>query len=166
MRIERYKIACVAVCALTLLVTGIELQAQDGQWRGPNRDGKYPDTGLLKSWPENGPELLLRKEGLANGYSSPLVVDEKIYISGKRDSLDVLTKLDMEGNILWETAYGSALDRSFPETRCTPTIEDGLIYITGGLGTVVCMDAETGEFIWKVNTHEEYKGEFHRWGIN
>ncbi len=164
MRIVRYKIACAAVCALALLVTGIELQAQDGQWRGPNRDGKYPDTGLLQSWPENGPELLLKKKGLAKGYSSPLIVEGMIYISGKRDKLDVLTKLDMDGNILWETAYGSAWDQSFPETRNTPTIEDGRIYIMGGLGTVVCMDTETGEFIWKVNTHEEHKGEYHRWG--
>ncbi|MCK5694380.1 MAG: PQQ-binding-like beta-propeller repeat protein, partial [Bacteroidales bacterium] len=107
----------------------------------------------------------MKKEGLGNGYSSPLVVEEMIYISGKRGELDVLTKLDMDGNILWETSYGSAWDRSFPETRSTPTIEDGRIYIMGGLGTVVCMDTETGEFIWKVNTHEDYKGEYHRWGM-
>ncbi|GAG62766.1 unnamed protein product, partial [marine sediment metagenome] len=42
----------VAVLVM-LLLTGLELEAQDGQWRGPNRDGKYPDTGLLKSWPED-----------------------------------------------------------------------------------------------------------------
>ena len=28
------------------------------QWRGPDRDGIYPETGLLKIWPEDGPELL------------------------------------------------------------------------------------------------------------
>ena len=45
----------IAIAALMVLVlTGLELQAQDGQWRGPGRDGKYPDTGLLKSWPEAG----------------------------------------------------------------------------------------------------------------
>lgn len=148
-----------------LQAIGGVLMAQDGQWRGPGRDGKYPDSGLLESWPENGPTLLLKKDGLANGYSSPMVVDEMIYISGKRDSLDVLTKLDMDGNILWETVYGSAWNQSFPETRSTPTIEDGRIYIMGGLGTVVCMDAETGAFIWKKNTHEEFEGEYHRWGM-
>ncbi len=46
----------IAIAALVMLVlTGLELKAQDGQWRGPNRDGKYPDTGLEKSWPEDGP---------------------------------------------------------------------------------------------------------------
>ena len=27
------------------------------------------------------------------------------------------------------------------------------------------MDTETGDIIWSVNTHEDYKGEFHRWGM-
>ncbi len=155
----------LSLLILILLAMGTELKAQDGQWRGPERDGKYPDTGLLKSWPEAGPTLLLKKEGLGNGYSSPMVVEEMIYISGRRDSLDVLTKLDMEGNILWETAYGHAWDRSFPETRSTATIEDGRIYIMGGLGQVVCMDCARGEIIWNVDTHKEFKGEYHRWGM-
>jgi outer membrane protein assembly factor BamB len=161
----RYKGRWIGMWIMALLLTGTGLQAQDGQWRGPQRDGKYSDTGLLKSWPEAGPKLLVKKEGLGNGYSSPMVVDEMIYISGRRDSLDVLTKLDMEGNILWETVYGHAWDKSYPETRSTPTIEEGRIYIMGGLGTVVCMDVGSGEIIWKVNTHKEFEGEFHRWGM-
>ena len=35
----------------------------------------------------------------------------------------------------------------------------------GGLGTVVCMDTETGEILWGENTHEAFEGEFHRWGM-
>ena len=142
-----------------------EVCGQDAQWRGPNRDGKYRDTGLLKQWPEEGPDLLLKKEGLGNGYSTPVVYEGDIYISGRRDSVDVLTRLDINGQIKWETIYGKAWDKSFPETRSTPTIEDGRAYIMGGLGTIVCLDTETGGIIWSVNTHEDYKGEFHRWGM-
>jgi outer membrane protein assembly factor BamB len=165
MRAKRKETKITAGWILLFLWTTCVTEAQDGQWRGANRDGKYPDTGLLQSWPENGPELLLKKEGLGNGYSSPMVVDGMIYISGIREDKDVLTKLDMQGNILWETVYGSAWDQSFPETRSTPTIEDGRIYIMGGLGTVVCMDAASGEIIWQKNTHKEFEGEFHRWGM-
>ncbi len=152
---------------VSLIVVSVqaEIQAQDTQWRGPNRDGKYTGKGLLKSWPEEGPELILKKDGLANGYSSPIFYEGKIYISGKRQEEDVLTKLDLEGNILWETVYGKAWNGSFPETRSTPTIEEDRIYIMGGLGTVVCMDTEKGEILWQVNTHEEHGGEFHRWGM-
>lgn len=149
-----------------LLLAGIpETQAQSAQWRGPERNGIYPDKGLLKQWPEEGPDLLFRKDSLGNGYSSPVYYEGNIYISGRRDSLDVLTKLSMDGTALWETAYGSAWMNSFPETRSTPTIEDGRIYIMGGLGNVVCMDTDEGKILWEHNTHQEFKGEFHRWGM-
>ena len=147
------------------IVTSVQAQVQDAQWRGADRDGKYKDTGLLKQWPDAGPDLLLKKEGLGNGFSTPIVYKGDIYISGRRDSEDVLTRLDINGEIKWETIYGKAWDKSFPETRSTPTIEDGRAYIMGGLGTIVCLDTENGEIIWSVNTHEDYKGEFHRWGM-
>ncbi len=149
---------------IPLLCAG-DLLAQDSQWRGLNRDGKYLDTGLLKSWPEGGPELILQKEDLGNGYSTPIFYEGAVYISGRRDTLDVLTRLDLEGNIAWETVFGRAWNQSFSETRSTPTIEDGRIYIMGGLGTVVCMDCESGEILWEENTHEEFEAEFHRWGM-
>jgi outer membrane protein assembly factor BamB len=153
------------ITVILVIVFTQTIQAQDTQWRGANRDGKYPDSGLLKSWPESGPELILKQDSLGNGYSSPIVYEGKIYISGRRQEVDVLTKLDLQGKILWETAYGRAWDQSFPESRSTPTIEDGRIYIMGGLGNIVCMDTEKGEIIWQVNTHEEHGGEFHRWGM-
>ena len=141
------------------------LFAQDSQWRGMNRDGRYMDTGLLKSWPEGGPELILKKEGLGNGYSTPIFYEGAVYISGRRDTVDVITRLDLEGNIAWETVYGMAWNQSFQETRSTPTIEKGRIYIMGGLGRVVCLDTESGKILWAENTHEQYRGEFHRWGM-
>jgi len=150
---------------LAILMFAVQVQAQDSQWRGAERDGKYSDTGLLKLWPDGGPELLLKKEGLGKGYSSPVVYEGNIYISGKRDTLDVLTRLDMKGKISWETVYGFAWTQSFPESRSTPTIENGRIYIMGGRGTVVCMDAGSGEIIWQKDTHKEFEGEYHRWGM-
>lgn len=149
---------------IPLLCAG-DLFAQDSQWRGAMRDGKYLDRDLLKSWPEAGPELILQKEGLGNGYSTPILYEGDIYISGRRDTMDVITRLDMEGDIVWETVYGRAWNQSFPETRSTPTIMDGHIYIMGGLGKVVCMDCESGEILWEENTHKEFEGEFHRWGM-
>lgn len=140
------------------------LNAQDVQWRGPDRDGKYPDTGLLKEWPEGGPRLILKKEGLGSGFGTPVLYQGMIYITGKRDGFDALTKLDLDGKIQWETIYGRIWEQSYPDTRSTPTIEDDRVYLMGGMGTVSCLDAVTGKILWQVNTHEKYEGEFHRWG--
>ena len=53
--------------ALIIIVDGRISNAQSAQWRGPDRNGKFPDTNLLKKWPEYGPEKLFVVEGLGNG---------------------------------------------------------------------------------------------------
>ncbi len=141
------------------------LKAQDAQWRGPERNGHYPDKGLMQEWPEEGPELIAKIEGLNNGYSSPVFYNDVIYIAGRKDSATILTALKMDGTIRWKTQYGTAWMQSFQETRNTPTIENDRIYISAGMGEVSCIDAKTGDLIWSVNTHEKFKGEFHRWGF-
>jgi len=164
---ESYKAGvwhCLGLILLLVLI-GTWSRAQDAQWRGPERNGRYPGTGLLKEWPEGGPELILKKEGLGMGYSTPVMVDGMIYIGGARDSLEMLTKLDTEGNIIWQAIYGHIWKNTYPESRNTPTIENGRIYIMGGMGTVACIDAGSGAILWSVNTHERYEGEFHRWGM-
>ncbi len=154
------------LAAVMMVIIGLSgTMAQDTQWRGAGRDGKYACQGLLKSWPEGGPELILKKEGLGNGHSTPILYKGDVYISGIRDRVDVVTKLDLQRNILWETVYGMAWNQSFPESRSTPTVEDDRLYIMGGLGTVVCMETGSGTIIWSVNTHETYQGEFHHWGM-
>jgi len=148
-----------------LIMVSTALNAQDAQWRGPGRDGKYPAEGLLKQWPESGPELVLRKDGLGGGYSTPILYEGNYYVTGRRDTLEVITAFDEEGNILWETVYGHPWMESFQETRNTPAIEDGKIYITGAMGMVNCIDAKTGEIVWSRNTHDEFDAGFHRWGM-
>ena len=150
---------------LMILVSG-NLFSQDAvEWRGPNRSGIYPDLNLLKSWPEAGPQLMLEINDIGNGYSSPLVYKNVIYVSGRKDTLDFISAYEMNGDKKWETAYGKAWNRTYPETRCTPTIENNRIYLVSGLGDVVCVDEIDGKIIWTVDANTEYKGEPHRWGI-
>ena len=53
-----------------LVSTPLVLQADDWpHWRGPNHDGHSAETGLLKSWPDEGPALKWMTKGLGGGYS-------------------------------------------------------------------------------------------------
>jgi outer membrane protein assembly factor BamB len=159
---KRICIILVFFFATDYLVSG-QITAQ---WRGPERDGRYPGTGLLKSWPESGPSLLLTLTGVGKGYSQPVVYKDKIYVTGmKNDKHDVLSVFDIKGNLLWEREYGLAWDRSYPETRSTPTIENDRVYLVGGQGMVSCLDANSGEIIWQKDAHTRYSGQSHRWGI-
>lgn len=140
------------------------MQAQISQWRGTNRDGLYNEEGLLKQWPEGGPELVLKIDNLGKGWSSAGVYNNLIYVSGMKDTSDVLTAIDMSGNIVWQTPYGRSWTKSFPDTRSTPTIENNKAYITSGNGVVVCIDATSGKIIWQRNAFAENDGEFGNWG--
>lgn len=148
------------------LCLSLFVNAQIYQFRGPNRDGKFPETSLLKEWPEAGPELLLEFEGIGKGYSSVISNGKYIYASGMIDTLDYLTCIDFEGNQKWQVAYGESWKKSFPDTRSTPTIENDRIYIISGIGELVCLNAETGEINWKVNVDRDYQSEWHIWGVS
>jgi outer membrane protein assembly factor BamB len=151
----------VLLCVVFVSVTN----AQIYQFRGPNRDGKFPENNLLKEWPEGGPELLLEFEGIGEGYSSVVSNGKYIYASGKIGDMDYLTCIDFEGNEKWQVAYGKSWDQSYPNTRSTPTIEGDRIYIISGVGELVCLNTETGDINWKINVDKEYQTDWHEWGV-
>ena len=135
------------------------------EFRGIDRSGYFAETGLLKKWPEPGPELYLKIDGVGKGYSSPIVVDEKIYVTGiKQDTIDILSAYNMNGDLLWDVPYGRSWIRSYIDSRSTPTFQDGKIYVSSGTGQLSCVDAEVGSIIWSVDAVNIYEGEIHRHG--
>lgn len=139
--------------------------SQETQWRGPDRSGIFPETGLLQEWPENGPEMILKVGDLGKGYSTPVLDNEVIYLTGKEDEDDYLYAIDMTGNIKYRVKYGRSWENSYPDTRSTPTIQNDRLYVISGMGELVCINKNTGEIIWSVDAHKKYAGEFHKWGV-
>ena len=135
------------------------------EFRGIARSGHYPDTELLKRWPQTGPELVKKIEGVGKGYSQPIVVGETIFITGiKADTIDILSAFNMEGELLWEVPYGRSWTRSYIDSRSTPTYQNGKLYVSSGTGQLNCVDAKTGKIIWKVDVIDKYNGAIHRHG--
>jgi len=151
---------------IVLLICPASLFAQEiAQWRGPDRDGIYPDKNLLKSWPANGPELILSVNNIGKGYSSPVVSNGTIYVTGMFDTIDYLTAMDMKGNFKWHVPYGRSWLYSEPDTRSTPTVQGDRVYVVSGTGRLVCFDANTGNEVWAVDVDKDYNAEWHRWGV-
>jgi outer membrane protein assembly factor BamB len=135
------------------------------EFRGVGRTGHYNETGLLKEWPEEGPELVLKIENIGKGYSQPVVADGKIFVTGiKNDGTDALSAYDLNGQLLWETDYGQSWIRTYSDSRCTPTYESGKLYVASGTGQLSCVNAQSGEIIWQVNAVEKFEGEVPRHG--
>jgi outer membrane protein assembly factor BamB len=141
-------------------------QAQQVQFRGPQRDGKFPATGLLKSWPETGPELLLKVDGIGKGFSSVVTNEKYIFATGMIDTLDYLTCIIPDGKIKWQIPYGRSWTKSFPDTRSTPTIDGNRIYVISGTGELVCVNEENGAILWKVNVDKDFSADWHIWGVS
>lgn len=152
--------------AISFFLLMVMVYAQPVQWRGAQRDGKFTETGLLKKWPDVGPELLLKVEGIGKGYSSVVATDQYIFVTGMIDTLDYLSCLTPDGQIKWQVPYGRAWTKSFPETRSTPTIEEDRIYIISGTGELVCINVSDGTIRWNVNVDKDFSAEWHIWGVS
>src|SRR5437773_4251120 len=78
------------------------------QWRGPNRDGKSAETGLLKDWPQGGPPQIWRSIGNGIGYSSFSTTGGLLFTLGARGKTEYVIALEAAtGKKVWETANGT-----------------------------------------------------------
>lgn len=133
------------------------------QWRGPER------TSLLKS------DILSSQANLENlerrwrvevdaSYSGPIVVGNKVFVTETRDRKDEVVRcLDREtGKQIWETQWEGSMKVPFFAAangswiRSTPSYNEGRLYVCGMKDVLVCLNAETGEEIWKIDFPSQY----------
>ncbi len=160
-------IKSMIVLFLSVLLASRTCYADDWpQFRGPNRDGKSAETGLLKKWPKAGPKLLWSVGGLGIGFSSVAITGGFVYTTGMIDGEGFLFAYDLAGNLKWKKSYGPEWRRSHPGTRTTPTADDGRVYVFSGTGVMSCFNAKTGEKVWHVDTLTKFDGKNIRWGMS
>jgi outer membrane protein assembly factor BamB len=136
------------------------------RWMGPNGNGIYPDKGLLKEWPTEGPEILWTYENLGIGFSSAVIQNGYAYITGMIDSTGYLYKLDLEGNLQYRIPYGTEWTGSTPGTRGSPTVVNDKIYLVSGNGKVTCFNQKDGSILWSKEMFKDFDGMNITWGIN
>ncbi|MBD3676108.1 MAG: PQQ-like beta-propeller repeat protein [Planctomycetaceae bacterium] len=160
------RISALIVSAL-LLSTSIARGDDWPQWRGPNRTDISPATGLLKEWPEGGPELLWTFRDAGQGYSSFAVVDGKLYTMGGRDETEYLICLDEKtGKEIWSTEVGPFLENAWGGgPRSTPTVDGDYVYTLSGQGHLACLNKNTGETKWNVDV-KSLGGIVPKWGYS
>ncbi|MHC4743172.1 MAG: outer membrane protein assembly factor BamB family protein [Planctomycetota bacterium] len=160
------KVKVVAVLLALVLIlssTGFGAGADWPCWRGVNRDGKSPDTGLLKKWPEGGPKLLWQYDDLGKGFSTVAVSGETVYASGDtKDNLMVFA-FDMNGKEKWKVPVDKAYKGGPAGSRSSPTIDSGRLYLLSGNGVLACVDATSGKGIWSKNM-KDFGGGAGGWG--
>jgi outer membrane protein assembly factor BamB len=138
------------------------------QWRGPERNGISRETGLLKAWPDEGPKLLWRIEDLGEGYSTPAVVGDRLYLmSNKGNDDEFVHALSVkDGTEIWAVRVGKVGPNrgpQYPGARSTPTVDGEALYALGSDGDLVCLERSSGNIRWQKNLRTDFEGQPGQW---
>src|SRR5260370_17276660 len=166
MKMPRLLTAVVLALALASSV-----YASDGpKWRGPARDGVSRATGLLKAWSKDGPPLRWKASDIGTGYSSPSIVEGRVYVQTTRGNDEFALVLDEKsGTEVWSVPIGKVGENrgpQYPGTRSTPTIDGDRLYCLASDGELVCLERAGGEMKWKKNLKNDFKGEPGNWAYS
>jgi outer membrane protein assembly factor BamB len=137
------------------------------QYLGPGRNSVSAEKGILRSWPEKGPEVLW-SASIGIGFGGPVIKDGKIYLLDRDDKVgDKLRCFDLSnGKELWNFGYDAPGSVQFPGSRSVPAIDGNRIYSCGPYGDLYCIDINTHKPVWNKNVWKDYGGgEIPRWAI-
>ena len=132
--------------------------ADSGRFRGPAGDGMFPETGLLKKWPEGGPKLAWSVTGLGEGFSSAAVVDGIVYVTGMDGQKQgYLFAFNSDGSPKWKVAYGPEIGKKGPAvagTRGTPTVDGDKIFVISSFARLYTIDSKKRQVLKSVDLLE------------
>ena len=158
--------------SLALVVLSFAMLGADWpQWRGLNRDGISAETGLLKEWPEGGPQLAWQVKDVGDGYSTPAVIGGRLYMISNRGIEDeyVHALSAKDGTEIWKTRIGNVGKNTgpqYPGARGTPTVDGDVLYAIGSDGDLVCLETSNGQPRWKKNFRSDFAGESGAWAYS
>lgn len=173
------RIGCVLTSVVMIAVSQSAMADEWPQWMGPQRDNVWRETGIIDTFPADGPKVLWRTP-IAGGYSGPAIVGGKVYVTDYVTADDVkvanferkeftgtervLCLDEATGKQLWKHEYPVKYGISYPSgPRCTPIVQDGKIYTLGAEGHLVCLST-AGEVVWQHSLKTKYKTKSALWG--
>jgi outer membrane protein assembly factor BamB len=159
------KVARFLAAASGLVLSLPAVQAADWpQWRGPERNGVSQEKGLLAEWPKEGPRLNWQVKDLGDGYSTPSVVGDRIYLIANKGIQDenALALSVSDGRVIWKQRLGkvgpNTKQMPYPGARSTPSADGDRLYALGSDGDLVCLDAKTGNIYWQKSLRKDFGG--------
>ena len=171
----KFEICCslVFLCSLGFLAS-VEAQTENlnwSQWRGKNRDGnsgvELPDSiqsdSLTEVW----------SKPLSPSYSGPIVVGDMVFVTetidSKFETVQALRRSD--GTNVWTAKWKGAMNVPFFAAangswiRSTPVYSKGKLFVAGMRDVFVCLDAKSGEEVWRVDFPAQTKSKLPSFGF-
>ncbi|MBD3266869.1 PQQ-binding-like beta-propeller repeat protein [bacterium] len=140
------------------------------QWRGPNRDGVWHETGIIKTF--DSKQLKPKWSApISHGYNGPTVANGYVYVMDRitepEESERVLCFDWKTGKEAWKHTYPAAYRIQYGlGPRASVTVRDGKAFSLGAMAHFHCFDAKTGEVLWQKDLLDEYEVRMPTWGIS
>jgi len=133
-------------------------------FRGPDRNGISKETG----WFPEGAKLKEHwRVPVGQGFSGVTVMGGRVYTVGYAEDQDTISCLSTsDGKVLWQYRYPATKGALYYPggSSATPTIADGRVYHFSRAGQVFCLDAKSGDEIWKRDVVKEFNATMPTWG--
>ncbi len=162
-------VAVGAVC-VSLLVGNRADAADWPQWRGPNRDGVWPETGVVETFDKPQLDLVWRAD-IASGYSGPTVWHGFVFVTDRLVSPKQVERVHcfdaQDGHKVWTHEYDCEYrDVGYDAgPRASVTIDEGRAFSLGAMGHLFAFEARSGKILWQKDLNAEYKIRMPTWGI-
>ena len=169
----------LGVFIIAVGLTTASLRAEDWpQWRGVHRDGVWSDAGVVERFPDRGLQVTWRVP-IRGGFAGPAVAGGRVFVldyeetpgSRTMDGTERLLAFDEKtGAVLWAhtwpAAYRNISWKFANGPRTPPTVDGDRVYVLGAAGMIWCLDTETGETVWQVDTGAEYGATVPVYGVS
>lgn len=144
---------CFAILIPGLLLAGLADGANVTRYRGPENNGVFPATGLLRKWPKEGPKLLW-KHAIGDAWAGPAVVDGTVYIGGGVSGQ--LYAFSLDGELKFKYPFGSTTCKRFSGTRTVPIVSGDTAVVSAPNANLVGLNLKTGEWKWQLNAWKSF----------
>jgi len=153
------------VPAVFLLCAGLAGGADWPQFRGSERNAVSPETGLLRTWPEGGPEVLWSIP-VGQGYAGAAIHSGRVYFNDydEKTSEFLIRALSLEsGEELWRFKERRRIRPNHAITRTVPATDGKYVFSLDPKAVLHALDAETGEELWRKNLVKDYGSKIPPW---
>lgn len=158
--------------AIFCLLCSLSLSLADDwpQWRGPQRDGVWRESGIVERF--DSPQIPIKwRAPISSGYSGPSVAAGRVYITDRVVEPRQIERVhcfdEQSGKLLWSHAYdcvysGVGYDAG---PRASVLIDQDRAYSLGAMGHAFCFNAATGDVLWQRDLNRDYEIDMPIWGI-
>jgi outer membrane protein assembly factor BamB len=148
----------IALCTLPLAIATEALAENWPQWRGAKLDGVSHESNLPLSWSKTE-NLLWRLELPGPAGATPVVWDDKIFLTSAEDDRLVLMAVSTDGKLLWkqvmadhnQNVRGDEGNSASP----SPSTDGKHVWAMMSTGDLGCYTVD-GEQVWKFNLQDRY----------